>query len=554
MSIAVRLKAAFDKSNRFIILVEVLALAAFVSLGIIVGGFFNTEYVAQSTQLGVRKDIQTVNKRVLLAAATADPDIISEQREDFAERFPEMKTNIAKVGKLMKVDSSDAEAKIDELSASAEDILKTAEGESSEKAVAEYQESFNATSEELADAFEKVGNAADTAAQKKYRFMIFGLIADAVIMIIVASLAYFSAKRAATKITKDIKDPLDDIKQGARELELGNIQNASIEYTGTDEIGEVAESLRRAMNEISYYIGDIDRAMKEVSSGELTVSFDQDYIGDFRNIQTSIDYLTNHLSDSIREIGDVSGQVTLGSGQIAEAATQLAESSTDQANVVQTISESISAINDKIAKNSENATTMSSEVKEVTEGIRVGNAKMQDVVKAMASISETSQEISNIISTIDEIASQTNLLSLNASIEAARAGEEGKGFAVVANQVGSLANQSAEAAKTSTEFIKAALDAVENGITIANDAAETLEHVAESAGTIEAKIDEIVTATSEQADSVSDIKESVQRIAGGVETNAASAEETSASSQEMTDQAAHLKNLIQEFHIAEEGE
>ena len=266
-----------------------------------------------------------MNKRVLLAAATGDADIIAEQRSDFEERFPSMKSSITKLGKLVNVDVSDAAAKVDDLSAAAESILQTAESDGTTAAVSAYQESFNAVSEELADAFESAGNKAEKSATAKYREVIILSLVDSAVMILVGLYSFLNSRKTAAKMTNDIKQPLDDIKQGAKELELGNIQNAQINYVATDEIGDVAESLRRAMSQISYYIGDIDRAMKEVSDGELSVKFNQDYIGDFRHIQASIDYLTNHLSDSIREIGAVSGQVTTGSGQIAQAATQLAE-------------------------------------------------------------------------------------------------------------------------------------------------------------------------------------------------------------------------------------
>lgn len=285
MSIAVRLKKGFDKLTRYLVIVGILAIIGFVANGALAGSFYSQEFVAEQLQLGVRKDIQTVNKRVLLAAATGEQDVIDEQRADFEERFPSMKASITKLGKLVHVDVSDAEAKVDALAEASEQILQTAESKSTEDAVSEYRESFNAVSEELADAFEAAGNKAESMATTKYRAIIISSIVDLAVIVLVGLYSFLNSRKTAAKITADIKKPLDEIKAGAKELELGNIQNAEIAYTANDEIGEVAESLRQAMSQISYYIGDIDRAMKEVSDGELAVSFEQDYIGDFKNIQ-----------------------------------------------------------------------------------------------------------------------------------------------------------------------------------------------------------------------------------------------------------------------------
>ena len=549
MSISGQLKTGFSKLTRYMIIIVLLATVGFAANILLINSFFSTEYQAEKLQLGIRKDIQTVNKRVLIGASTADPDEIASQREDFQDRFPDMISDVETIGKLMHIDVSDTINKIQLLSEASEEIFVIAETNGATAAVEAYQENFNTVSEQMADSFTAIGDTADAAATNKKSEMLIFTVLDIVLMIVIGVFSVLNSNKISSSIIKAINDPLEEIKQVAKELEEGNIRNAEINYKADNEIGAVADSLRRAMEQISYYISDIDATMRKLSAGELNIHFENKYIGDFEDIQNSIEYFASHLADSIREIHDVSEQVDSGSDQIAQASTQLAENATNQASSVQEISGNISGITEKIQINAENADAMSKEVKAVVDGINAGNQKVQEMVKAMEIIRQTSEEINNIINTINDISSQTNLLALNASIEAARAGEMGKGFAVVANEVGALANQSSEAAQTSTKFINDSIEAVKRGTEVANEAAEMLMQVAASAGTIETSIADIVVASKEQSESVSLIEQSISNIADGIETNAASAEETSASSQEMTDQASHLKGLIQEFHI-----
>ena len=230
----------------------------------------------------------------------------------------------------------------------------------------------------------------------------------------------------------------------------------------------------------------------------------------------------------------------------------MAESCTDQANIVEDLSKTVTRITGQIEENASEAANISREVDIVSDGIVEGNSRMQDVVKAMGTISNASQKISKIIDTINNIADQTNLLSLNASIEAARAGEAGKGFAVVANEVSALAGQTVEAAQNTTQLIQAALDAVGEGMKIADGTAEELNSMVDKVKGINDKVNVIAKASEEQAGAVRELDTNISNISSVGESNAVTSEESSALSQELNSQAESLKNLVGQFKLKSE--
>lgn len=553
MKISKRLNSVFAILVALIIVSSVFALISFQIIGSNMTTFYNVQYQTTKNQMEIRKDVQTINKRILWAIISNDKKVAEEQKADFDERFVKISDYISVINKNLKnKETGDGLAvALEEFKNDTYNLIDMVVTGDIEGAVNYYETSYNDVSEVFADALDASGVESDKAALQKYQGSIIVQVIATVLLAIFSFISLFTAIVMGKRLTKSIVEPLSEIENATKEISEGNLR-IDITYNSEDEIGQVAHSLRSSIKKIAAYIEDIDYVMESMANGNFNIKVTNEFIGDFKNIETSLNYFTVKMSQSLEEIGNVSNHVSSGSIQIADAAQTLAEGSTDQAGIVEELSATISTITQRISENAKNAFEISKEVEAVSSGISLENEKMQDVVQAMETISETSREISKIISTINDIASQTNLLALNASIEAARAGEAGKGFSVVADQVSLLASQSANAAKTSTQFIVASLKAVEDGKAIADTAAKELNIVAENANLITKKVDTIATASNEQAESVKNIDIGIEQIAQVVETNAATAQESSAASEELTSEAQVLKELIHQFQLKQQ--
>ncbi len=512
--------------------------------------FYNVQFVTETYQMEIRKDVQTINKRLLLAVASNDPEVTSAQKEDLEGRFPKIEGYFSTISKNLNNDTLGAQLTTNwkAFEDASFEMLALVENGDAESALEYYNSTLNDVSETLADSLDETGTLAEKAAAGKYRTILVIIGAAVVVLIIGLIVITTINKKTSKSLIKEIEEDLDVLAKATEEIAKGNV-HVDIDYDADNEIGRVVNQLRTAVESLIYYIDDIGNKMSTMAQGDFDIAFDRDFNGDFRDIQNAIESFSQQISDSMTEIMEVSDMVSDGANQIAGAGQNLADTVTSQANIVDDLSVTVNRITDQISNSSTDATTISKEVEVVAENIVEGNKRMQDVVNAMDAISSSSQEISKIIDTINEIADETNLLSLNASIEAARAGEAGKGFAVVAGEVSKLAGQTVEAAQDTAELINASLRNVEIGISIANDTATKLNEMVDQVQGIAGKVKSIAEASNTQAESVKEMSNDIGEISSVGQNNAATSEESLALSYEMNEHANSLKGLVEKFNL-----
>lgn len=354
------------------------------------------------------------------------------------------------------------------------------------------------------------------------------------------SLVFYIMKRVVKPILL-ITDRTKPLQEGRMKLDLN--------YRANDEIGDLSDTLRQSIDQTHRYIEDINRMMTELSAGNFNVSVSVPFVGDFQSIADSIDRFTTSLSAVMANIHRVEDTVFAHARTLSNGSQSLAQGATQQAAAV----EELSATLDELARSAKLNIQKSSEVREnahmTGDQVNLSSGQMELLISAMADISRTSEQIENIISTIESIAFQTNILALNASVEASRAGEAGKGFAVVANEVRNLAAKSDQAAKATKELIENSVRATTKGSAIVQEVSDTLHKTLTLVTQSNSAIDEITDAVQEEAEAVSQVAEGIGQIANVVQTNSANSEESAAVSAELFEQVNQMRNQTSNFRL-----
>ena len=369
------------------------------------------------------------------------------------------------------------------------------------------------------------------------------------VIVIVAIIGTFILSiKVAGKISEELSKNIGKIKDCVEEMAKGNLE-VTIDVESKDETGMLAQSFSEMVEKLKSYISEITFILGNIADGNLVVSTKEDYQGNFVEIKKSLDNITESLLHVFLNIKESSNVVNSNSEQVSKTAQVLSERSEKQADSIDKLTKSIDLINEKVKNNARNAESTNHITFELLKEIEESNNKMKEMLSAMDNIEGASKDIGNIIDSINEISSQTDLLALNAAIEASRAGEAGKGFAVVADEVRSLSAQSSEAANQSSSLIKNCIQAVNSGKKLAENTDESLKKLIRNVEKVTELVSKINTASFEQAESISRLHSDIVNISSGVQENSAAAQESAAVSEELNAQSELLNVMIDRFKV-----
>ncbi len=413
---------------------------------------------------------------------------------------------------------------------------------------------FNASDGPRYAAYAPVGGTdgwsmAVTTMQKDY---LSDTYVSILINILVSVAAALASIVVAVKLASNISVPMRACCQRMKQLVEGDLKSPVPETRGQDETAELTRATADMISGLNTIIDDIGYLLNELAHQNFDVNSDhrETYVGGFQNILLSMRNLKLSLSDTLRQIDSSASQVSSASNQVSVGAQSLSQGSMQQASAVEQLAATVNEISTSAKKTAAAAEQASQFVGQAGAQLGTSVNYVKDLNTAMEKISGSSEEISKIIATIENIAFQTNILALNAAVEAARAGSAGKGFAVVADEVRNLASKSDEAAKATKELIEGSIEAVTEGSRVVAMVTGSLERTNSIAGNVTTQMDIVVKAVDEQTEAIAQVTEGIDQISSVVQTNSATAQQSAAASEELSAEASGLKQMVDQFTLA----
>ena len=491
----------------------------------------------------------------------SDAAVMNSCEEVIKDLESQIQDTGAKLNEIISADSDaqkgqddyeTASAAWEEYRAASDEILKLSrEGKQKEAAnlmtgeVYEEYQSFAETLTILRNAFQIELDQAKTMANVCTIIIFVVIVAAGLAIAVVTTLI-------GRIITNSITEPVEQIEAAVASLRKGELSNVEmLTYESEDEFGDTIRNLKEAMGILADYVREISVEVKAIAQGDLTRNGDDitDFLGDFSELKESLLYILKRFNSTLAEISNLAEQVSSNASEVENASKSLADGATEQAGVIEELNATIGTVVDLAADTAKETQSASARVKASVNRANEEKEKMNELLTEMEHIIEISKEIGNIITDIEDIASQTNLLSLNASIEAARAGEAGRGFAVVADQIGKLAADSAKSAVNTRDLIDKTLVEIEKGNNITRTTAEAFNQIIADMESFAELAQNTMEKANSQAESLEQIGQGIEQLSGVVQGNAASSEENTAISINLAEGAAKMHDRVNIFKL-----
>lgn len=405
--------------------------------------------------------------------------------------------------------------------------------------------------ESARDAFEELMDTNIALGDKSHVFLNTLKVILLIVTLVLVIAACVIAVKIGTKIALGISQPLDRLVERLRTFAQGDLNAPFPEYQNDDEVGDILNAVSDTTMKLSTIFADLENMLGHMADGnfDIDTSCEQEYVGDYQPLLEAMRQMNNQMDETLKEIISASERVSAGAANLAQASQELAEGATDQAASVEEMQATMDEISSGLGRTVKDIHAAYEAAGNAADSAENSRSEMVVMTEAMGRISETSMKIGTVITEIEDIASQTNLLSLNASIEAARAGEAGRGFAVVADQIRTLAEQSAKAAVNTRSLIEGSIHEINVGNEAAEKTASVLQQVVEAIHAIAETSKGLSESSTRQAESMEQADAGITRISEVVQSNSATAEESSAISQELSSQAKNMDELVGQFKL-----
>ena len=541
-----------------------LVLVALISTAVIRS---NIEKITEvwSPSLEYLQDLETMTAKYRIKQyqhlVSSDAATMNSCEEEIQKLESQIKDTSAKLNKIIEADRKAQKGKDDYEAASSawegyransDEILQLSRDNKQQEAaklmIGEVYENYTSFADKLTklcDRFQVELDQAKTMANVCTVIIFIVIVAAGLAIAVVTTMI-------GRIITNSITEPVEQIDAAVASLRKGELSNVEmLTYESEDEFGDTIRNLKEAMGILADYVSEISVEVKAIAQGDLTRNGDDitDFLGDFSELKTSLLYILRRFNSTLSEISNLAEQVSSNSSEVENASKSLADGATEQAGVIEELNATIDTVVDMAEDTAKETQNASARVKASANKANEEKEKMNELLTEMEHITEISKEIGNIITDIEDIASQTNLLSLNASIEAARAGEAGKGFAVVADQIGKLAADSAKSAVNTRDLIDKTLVEIEKGNTITRTTADAFNQIITDMESFAELAENTMEKANSQAESLEQIGQGIEQLSGVVQGNAASSEENTAISINLAEGAAKMHDRVNIFKL-----